>query len=952
VSTEKENVNEQRSDAPHDQADPVTATKPVGATSPAVSLDPSHAVADAKPAKMLKTAVAKAGAKPVAKVAKKTTVAKTASDKGSKAGEEGEAKPAAKAVKKPAAKSAKTPAGVKTGVKTAAKSKAAPKSKAKGKASVELDEPDLEEEVDDEVENAKPRRRSGALVVVESPAKAKTIKKYLGAGYVVKASVGHVKDLPKKSIGIDIEHDFQPAYEVIDGKKKVLAEIKSAARNAERVFLAPDPDREGEAIAWHIADEIRPANSNIQRVLFNEITKKAITEAIDRPMELDTKKYESQQARRILDRIVGYQISPVLWTKVKRGLSAGRVQSVAVRLVAEREAEIAAFKAEEYWTIDVTVEGQSPPPFVARVSKLDGQKAEMQNEGVATGAVDAIKAATLKVTSVERKERRKNAPPPFITSKLQQDASSKLRFSPKRTMALAQRLYEGVELGEEGPTGLITYMRTDSTRISDDAVAELRAYISTKFGPRHLPPQPIVYKSKKQAQDAHEAIRPTSLKYSPEVVRNLWKEKGGGRDERETEDLLRLYTLIWNRFVACQMAAAIFDQTTIDIEAGRVTLRASGQVMKFPGFLDVYAEAVEDGVNEDESSGALPDVKEGEVLRLLDTKPEQHFTQPPPRFSEATLVKELEEKGIGRPSTYAAILSTVQERGYVEKKEGRLWPTELGVMVNGLLVKSFPGIVSTDFTAQMEERLDQVEEGEVDWVKLLREFYVPFKVELDKAKIEMRDVKREEEQTDQVCEKCGKPMVIKWGRNGHFLACTGYPECRNTKEYLRNADGSLKVVETTRPANVQCPTCGSDMVIRRGRFGEFVACSRYPECKTTAPISLGVNCPKPGCGGFVTEKRSKRGKVFFGCSNYSKTSCDFVLWDRPLPKPCPKCQAPFVVQKISRAGTRLKCVAEGCDYTADGDTGAEGGDSAGESSAPAPEPAATSEPGTGTGLAS
>jgi DNA topoisomerase-1 len=783
---------------------------------------------------------------------------------------------------------------------------------------------------------ARPRRGSDALVIVESPAKAKTIKKYLGSGYTVKASVGHVKDLPKKKMGIDIEHGFQPEYVVIDGKKKVLAEIMEAARHAQKVLLAPDPDREGEAIAWHIAEEVREANPNIQRVLFNEITKKAINEAIGKPMALDVKKFESQQARRVLDRLVGYQISPVLWTKVRRGLSAGRVQSVAVRLVVEREQEITAFKPEEYWTVEALVEGQSPPPFTAKVAKLDGRKVELTNEGGAREVVDIIKSAALTVAGVERKERRKNPPAPFITSKLQQEASSKLRFSPKRTMGLAQRLYEGVEVGDDGLVGLITYMRTDSTRLSDDAVADARGFITEKYGATFLPVEPVIYKSKKGAQDAHEAIRPTSLKYDPETVRAAWAGgKGGGRDERESEDLLKLYTLIWNRFVACQMVAAIFDQTSIDISAGRVELRASGQVMKFPGFLSVYAETVEDAANEDETGAALPELHEGESIRLIETKPEQHFTQPPPRFSEATLVKELEEKGIGRPSTYAAILSTIQDRGYVEKKEGRLHPTELGVMVNGLLVKSFPDIVSTDFTAQMEERLDQVEDGQFDWVKLLDGFYGPFKKDLEKAKVEMRDIKREEKATDQVCEKCGKPMVIKWGRNGHFLACSGYPDCRNTKEFTQNADGSLTIVATTRPSDQICPTCGSPMVIKRGRFGEFLACSRYPDCKTTSPISLGVDCPKEGCGGYLTEKRSRRGKVFFGCSNYSKTQCDFVSWDRPLPQPCPKCGAKFVVQKVSKAGTRIRCLKEDCGYTAD---------------AEAPDPEAPPPPTTPSGV--
>ena len=764
---------------------------------------------------------------------------------------------------------------------------------------------------------------SGTLVVVESPAKAATIKKYLGAGYVVKASVGHVKDLPKASMGIDVKHDFQPEYVVIEGKRKVIADIKAAAKKAGRVLLAPDPDREGEAIAWHIAEEIRPANPNIQRVLFNEITKKAVNEAILHPLELDMHKFESQQARRVLDRLVGYEISPVLWSKVRRGLSAGRVQSVAVRLVVDREAEIKAFRPEEYWTIAVQVEGSTPPPFAARVVRLDGEKPVLSHEGQAGDIVALLSQATLRVATVERKERRKNPPPPFITSRLQQEASSKLRFSPKRTMGLAQRLYEGVELGDEGPTGLITYMRTDSTRLSEDVVKDVRAWIVDRFGEASRPAEPNVFKSKKSAQDAHEAIRPTSTQYDPETVRRLLTETPAGRDARESEDLIRLYTLIWNRFVACQMTPAVFDQTVIEIDAGRVGLRATGQVMRFAGYLAIYAETQDEGSADDETAGSLPDIHEGEGLRLLSSLPEQHFTQPPPRFSEATLVRELEEKGIGRPSTYATILSTIQDRGYVEKKEGRLGPTELGVVVNGLLVKSFPEIVSSDFTAQMEEQLDQVEEGAVDWVKLLRDFYGPFEKDLERAKVEMRDLKREEEPTLEVCEKCGKPMVIKWGRNGYFLACSGFPDCRNTKEYTRNPDGTLTVQPATRPSDQICPSCSSPMVIRRGRFGEFLACSRYPDCKTTSAISLGVACPRPGCGGYLSEKRSRRGKIFFGCSNYAKTKCDFVSWDRPLPKPCPQCGAAFVVQKVSRAGVRLRCLADGCGWTAEPDTEAD-----------------------------
>jgi DNA topoisomerase-1 len=466
-------------------------------------------------------------------------------------------------------------------------------------------------------------------------------------------------------------------------------------------------------------------------------------------------------------------------------------------------------------------------------------------------------------------------------------------------------------------------MRTDSTRLSEDVVKDVRAWIVDRFGEASRPAEPNVFKSKKSAQDAHEAIRPTSTQYDPETVRRLLTETPAGRDARESEDLIRLYTLIWNRFVACQMTPAVFDQTVIEIDAGRVGLRATGQVMRFAGYLAIYAETQDEGSADDETAGSLPDIHEGEGLRLLSSLPEQHFTQPPPRFSEATLVRELEEKGIGRPSTYATILSTIQDRGYVEKKEGRLGPTELGVVVNGLLVKSFPEIVSSDFTAQMEEQLDQVEEGAVDWVKLLRDFYGPFEKDLERAKVEMRDLKREEEPTLEVCEKCGKPMVIKWGRNGYFLACSGFPDCRNTKEYTRNPDGTLTVQPATRPSDQICPSCSSPMVIRRGRFGEFLACSRYPDCKTTSAISLGVACPRPGCGGYLSEKRSRRGKIFFGCSNYAKTKCDFVSWDRPLPKPCPQCGAAFVVQKVSRAGVRLRCLADGCGWTAEPDTEAD-----------------------------
>jgi len=777
-----------------------------------------------------------------------------------------------------------------------------------------------------------------ALVVVESPAKARTIKKYLGAGYTVKASVGHIKDLPKSKMGVDVAHGFQPEYEVIRGKGKIIAEIKKSAKSVETVYLAPDPDREGEAIAWHLAEEIRPANTNIKRILFNEITKRGITDALQHPGELDAHKFDSQQARRVLDRLVGYEISPILWKKVRRGLSAGRVQSVAVRIVVEREREIGAFKPQEYWTVDCGVEAGSPPPFRVKLFRLDGETAKVKAlaDGASTKRVaDELRTATFTVEKVERKERRKNPLAPFITSKLQQEAARKLRYTAKKTMALAQRLYEGVELGEEGPVGLITYMRTDSTRLSADAVAEVRDYIANRYGAESLPDEPVVYKSKKGAQDAHEAIRPTSTKYDPETVRKLLLEgdaqKLDDEKRRDLEDQLKLYQLIWNRFVACQMKPAVYDQTTVDVAAGRATLRATGQVLKFAGFTAVYEESADEGAapaDADEAAeGTLPELREGESLKLLDVNPEQHFTQPPPRFTEASLVKELEEKGIGRPSTYANILSTIQDRGYVEKKEARFFPTVLGTRVNDLLVAAFPDILDVTFTAGMEEDLDKVEEGEVDWVKLLTRFYGPFKHDLDEAETHMRDLKREEIPTEHKCEKCGSTMVIKWGRNGEFLACSGYPECKNTKEFTRTADGRIEIVQPTVTTDEKCETCGSPMVVKRGRFGEFLACSRYPECKTTKPISLGVDCPK-GCGGFLTEKRSKRGKVFFGCSNYAKTGCDFISWDRPIPEPCPNCGAPFLVKKESRRGARIRCIKEGCGYAVEPDQPHAEGDAA------------------------
>jgi len=822
------------------------------------------------------------------------------------------AKAPAKAKAKAPAKAAKPAKGAKAAPPAApAKGKkgakaAAPAKGKKGKKAAPAEEEDEEEE--EVVRKPRKVKPGSALVVVESPAKARTIGKYLGAGYVVKASVGHVRDLPKSKIGVDFENNFEPSYEVLEGKKKVVAEIRKAARENETVFLASDPDREGEAIAWHIAEEIKDVNTNFKRVLINEITKKGVAAAIAAPRMIDMNKTDAQQARRILDRLVGYEISPILWNKVQRGLSAGRVQSVAVRLVCEREEEIKAFIPEEYWSVDVTCRASAPPPFEARINRWKGEKAEPKTRDQATEIAAELAAGSASVTSVEKKERRKKPQAPFITSRLQQDAARKLRYSAKRTMALAQRLYEGVELGAEGPTGLITYMRTDSTRVSDDAMLALRTYIGETYGADYLPETPNTYGNKERAQDAHEAIRPTLMEWTPEKVAVALAEHPEGNE------LVKLYTLVWQRFVASQMVPAVYDATTIDIERGQAQLRATGQVLKFAGYTKVYEVAeTDDAVAQaaDSADRLLPPLEVGDAITLESIRPEQHFTQPPPRFSEASLVKELEEKGIGRPSTYAAIMSTIVDRGYVEKKEARFWPTELGILVNGLLVVSFPEIVSSDFTAKMESDLDRVEDGQQDWRVLMAGFYAPFKIELETARTEMRDVKREEIATDWVCEKCSKPMVIKWGRNGSFLACQGYPECRNTMEVVKNLDGTWEKVPPQTTDEI-CETCGAPMTVKRGRFGSFLACTKYPDCKTTKPISLGVKCPRVGCGGFIAEKRSRRGKPFYGCSNWAKKQCDFVAWDKPIPQPCPICSAKFVLKKETKRGITLRCME--CDW--------------------------------------
>ena len=749
---------------------------------------------------------------------------------------------------------------------------------------------------------------SKSVVIVESPSKAKTISKYLGKEYIVKASMGHVRDLPVKKLGIDLDNDFTPEYIAIKGKAKFIDEIKKAAKSAKKIFLAPDPDREGEAIAWHIAEELNGNNDRIYRVLFNEITEGAIKKAMEHPGRLDLKKVNAQQARRILDRIVGYMISPLLWEKVKRGLSAGRVQSVGVRLICEREMAISSFVSEEYWSIGARLEGKNPPPFEANLIKKGGNDIEIGNEAGASETIRLLEGKEFVVKKIEKKEKKRYPVPPFITSKLQQEAAQKLRFSPKKTMLLAQNLYEGMEIGEEGAVGLITYMRTDSTRIANEAQEEAREYIADKFGRDYLPSKPPIYKSKKSAQEAHEAIRPTSVNRDPEKIK-----------EHLGKDHYNLYKLIWNRLVSSQMNPAILDITRVEIGAGEYLFKATGSIVRFPGFTALYSEEkgeewqAKKSLETDEEDGSrLPQLEVGEKLSLLNLEPKQHFTQPPPRFTEATLIKVLEEKEIGRPSTYATIVTTIQERKYVEKVEGRLRPTELGSIVNELLVAHFPNIINIEFTAKMEDELDEIEEGEKKWVEAVRDFYSPFQESLKKAGLEMRNIKKEEVQTDITCDKCGKKMVIKWGRNGKFLACPGYPECKNTKEFIKKDSGEIEVVDKTETTNEVCTKCGKKMVIKRGRFGRFMACEGYPECQNTKPISTGIKCPEAGCGGDLTEKRTKKGKIFYSCTNYPK--CKFAIWEKPVPKECPLCKAQFLVEKRSGGETIIQCRTDGCSY--------------------------------------
>jgi DNA topoisomerase-1 len=764
------------------------------------------------------------------------------------------------------------------------------------------------------------------LVIVESPAKARTLLKILGEGFAVKASIGHIKDLPEKEIGVDEKNDFKPTYVVIPGKEKIIKELKKASKEADKVFLAPDPDREGEAIAWHITSEIadpKTLDGRIYRIIFNEITERAVQEAIKSPSRIDMKKVDAQQARRILDRLVGYKLSPLLWKKVRKGLSAGRVQSVTVKLIVDRDREIKAFITEQYWSINAEFEGSIPPRFLARLHKISqsmthGQpetdnKFLIPNEETANKLVEDLRDKEFILSKIERKLRKRMPYPPFITSALQQEAVRKLRFTAKKTMMIAQQLYEGIELAEEGSVGLITYMRTDSFRLASEAQEWARKFIEKAYGKDYVPEKPPVYKSKASAQEAHEAIRPTYLNKRPEDVKQFL-----------SKDQNALYALIWNRFIASQMKPAQLEQTIFIIETNLPSppnssplppppslaeFRASGTVVSFDGFMALYTE----GKDELEEEGlTLPAIKEGETLKLFTLQTKQHFTQPPPQYTEATLIKALEENGIGRPSTYATILSTIQDRKYVHKENGKFSPSDLGIVVNDFLVEKFPELIDVDFTAKMEDELDRIEEGKTKWVKVVKNFYNPFshdlaEVEKMKGKIRPKDIP-----TDEVCEKCGLPMVIRWGRHGRFLACSGFPKCKNTKPLHESIEqkeqGKENIAEVTEE---KCEKCGSPMIIKTGRYGKFLACSNYPECKNTKPLSTGLKCPQDR--GDILERRSRKGRPFWSCSNYP--ACRFVLWYKPIHVKCPQCGAEFLIEKRDKTGKLIHyCHDKKCGY--------------------------------------
>ncbi|WP_300706852.1 type I DNA topoisomerase [uncultured Desulfovibrio sp.] len=740
------------------------------------------------------------------------------------------------------------------------------------------------------------------LIIVESPAKVKTIRKFLGPHYMVLASVGHVRDLPSSTLGVDEANDFAPQYQVIDNKKPVVSELRSAAAKADTVYLAPDPDREGEAIAWHVAELIGDKAKDIKRIQFNEITAKAVKDALAHPRVLNRDLFDAQQARRILDRLVGYKISPLLWKTIKRGISAGRVQSVALRLIVEREDERNAFVPEEYWQFRATLQGDAPPPFRAELAKINGKKAVVPHAEAAQKLEAALTGQPWRVESVEQKERERAPQPPFITSTLQQAANQRLSYTAKRTMNIAQRLYEGVELEDGSITALITYMRTDSTRIADEARTAAREFILASYGKDYLPAKSRIYKAKSGAQDAHEAIRPVDVTITPDSLKG-----------HLPPDQYNLYRLIWSRFVASQMVGARFHDTTATIACGPSQWRAKGERLLFPGFLAVMPRG------KDEADSELPPLAPRQELRLDKLEKEQKFTQPPARYSEASLVRELEERGIGRPSTYASIISTLQDREYVSLQDRHFIPTDLGRIVCKQLVEHFARLMDVGFTAGMEENLDRVAEGKVRWVDLLHHFADDFNPTLAAAARNMQSVKGGIP-TDLTCPDCGKPLVIKFGKAGQFLACSGYPDCRYTSNFQRNAEGQVEIVAPLKPQLEkvgECPRCGRDLVIKRSRTGSrFIACTGYPDCDYAAPFSTGVTCPRCGNGRLV-EKSSKRGKLFYSCDQYPQ--CDFALWDRPLPEACPRCGSPYLVEKKSRDGLKVVCPVRGCGYVKEED---------------------------------
>ncbi|MCD6101210.1 MAG: type I DNA topoisomerase [Candidatus Marinimicrobia bacterium] len=713
------------------------------------------------------------------------------------------------------------------------------------------------------------------LLIVESPSKARTIKKYLGSEFNVLASVGHIKDLPEKEFGVDIANDFKPKYVTIRGKRSVIKKLREAAKASESVFLATDPDREGEAIAWHISNEIKGNNQNVFRVLFNEITKDGVRQGLKNPRGIDLNLVNAQQARRVLDRIVGYQVSPFLWKTLYSGLSAGRVQSVALRLICEREEEIENFVPQEYWEIEAEFRTADDIVLNTKLIKIGGKKFKIDNEASAIEHVEKIKKEKFLIDSIEVKRLKRTPPAPFTTSTLQQEATRKFRFSPSRTMKIAQELYEGVDIGGS-PVGLITYMRTDSVRIASEAVHRVRKFIEENFGDNYLPKSGRQFKkSRPTVQDAHEAIRPTDVYRTPESIKQYL-----------TDEQYKLYSLIWSRFVGCQMTQAQYEQTVVDIKGGDYLFRYQKSELVFDGYLRVYRETREETLGR---SIAEMGVKEGEKAILESVTPVQKFTEPPPRYTEGTLIRELDNLGIGRPSTYATIVSTILQRRYVEKKKGVLFPTELGRIVNNILVNGMPEIFNVDFTARMEEELDHVESGHKDWVGVVREFYGPFKKALDALNEKRREIKSElQVSTDKRCELCGAPMVIKWSRRGKFLACSNFPRCKNAKPISNGEE------EKT------CPVCGSKMVLREGKYGKFWACSRYPECNATLPYSLNIKCPEEGCDGEIIERRTSKGRIFYGCSKYP--DCKFSSWYEPFDMTCPNCGYGILEKRNDRRG--------------------------------------------------